>query len=257
MITVWIGGPMGSGKTTVARIIAGRHGLRVFPIDSFWYSHAARLPSPEPSPQEQWLGQTPAEQAASFESLTRHRWPLVLADLAALPPSPAVLVEGPGVLPDLVPAGDPAVFLIATPEFQRSVLEKRPLPPTSDPDRALENRIEKDRLYSVRVSELARERGCRIVRVDGSRPVVDLVEEALPEVAGLPFHSAEVRAARRWENDVVAGNIRIWLGTAHVPSEVPERYSFACECGQRGCSAMAEMSLGGYDSSGRVLAPGH
>ena len=48
------------------------------------------------------------------------------ADLAVLPSSPPVVVEGPQVLPDLVPPGDAAVFLVATPDFQRSVLERRP-----------------------------------------------------------------------------------------------------------------------------------
>jgi len=111
-VAVWIGGGTGSGKTTVTRMFAGRHGLRVFPLDAFWYSHAARLPEPEPEPDEQWLEQTPAEQAAEFEALTRRRWPLVAADLAALPSSPPVVVEGPQVLPDLVPPGDQAVFLL-------------------------------------------------------------------------------------------------------------------------------------------------
>jgi hypothetical protein len=32
----------------------------------------------EPTPDEQWLGMTPAEQAADFEALTRRRWPLVV-----------------------------------------------------------------------------------------------------------------------------------------------------------------------------------
>jgi hypothetical protein len=89
-VTVWIGGATGSGKTTLSRVFAGRHGLRVFPLDAFWYSHEARLPEPERSPDDQWLGQTPAEQTAEFEALARRRWPLVLADLSALPPSPPV-----------------------------------------------------------------------------------------------------------------------------------------------------------------------
>src|SRR5690348_12790331 len=41
--TVWIGGSTGSGKSTVTRLLAARHGLRVFPVDAFWYSHVRRL----------------------------------------------------------------------------------------------------------------------------------------------------------------------------------------------------------------------
>jgi hypothetical protein len=108
---VWIGGSTGSGKSTVTRVLAARHGLRVFPVDAFWYSHVTRLGEldQEHTPGEQWLGMTPAERAADFEALTRRRWPLVVADLAALPPTPPVIVEGPQVLPDLIPAGDHAV----------------------------------------------------------------------------------------------------------------------------------------------------
>jgi hypothetical protein len=189
----------------VTRVLAGRYGLRVFPLDAFWYSHAARLPEREPDPDEQWLGHTPAEQAAEFEAVTRRRWPLVLSDVAALPAYPPVLVEGPQVVPDLVPAGDTAVFLVATARFQRSVLEKRPLPPTDDPRRALDNRIDKDRLFAERVVELAQRRGFPVIAIDGTRPleaIVAAVEDAVPGVRAQNRESGDVRAARRWENAV-------------------------------------------------------
>ena len=63
------------------------------------------------------------------------------------------------------------MFLVATPRFQRSVLERRPLPPTADARQALANRIEKDRLYGERVVSLAEARGFATVPVDGTRPV--------------------------------------------------------------------------------------
>jgi hypothetical protein len=255
--SVWIGGGTGSGKTTLTRMFAGWHGLRVFPLDAFWYSHEARLPEPERSPDEQWLGQSPVDQAGEFEALARKRWPLILADLAALPSSPAVVVEGPQVLPDLVPAGDAAVFLISTPAFQRSVLERRPLPPTADARQALDNRIEKDRLFGERIASLANDRGFPVVYVDGSKPVGSVltdVEEALSGVVGLSSTTAEIRSARRWENQVVAGNIRSWLASSSAPSVPPTSYSFACECGERGCQSLVELSLGDFDAAAAVLA---
>jgi cytidylate kinase len=72
-VTVWVGGGTGAGKTTVTRLLAGRHGLRVFQLDAFWYKHAIALSEPEPSPDEQWLGLTPAEQAEEFEAFARRR----------------------------------------------------------------------------------------------------------------------------------------------------------------------------------------
>jgi hypothetical protein len=288
--TVWIGGSTGSGKSTVTRILAARHGLRVFPVDAFWYSHVRRLHeqtaerspdecstaerspdecstaerspdecstaerSPdERSPDEQWLGMTPAEQAADFEALTRKRWPLVLADLDALPPDPPVIVEGPQVLPDLIPPGDRAVFLIGTPEWQRDVLARRPLPATADPPRALANRIEKDRLYGERVVELARARGFAVILVDGSRKPAEIADE----ITGLPEYGPGVSAARRWENQIVADNIRSWLATPHRTPELPDAWPFACECGRSTCTVMVPRSLFEFDASARVLADGH
>jgi hypothetical protein len=256
----WIGGGTGSGKTTVTRILAGRFGLRVFPLDAFWYSHGARLPEHEPDPDEQWLGSTPVEQAAEFEAVARRRWPLVLSDVASLPSRPPVVVEGPQVLPDLVPDDDAAVFLVATAQFQRSVLERRPLPSTGDPRRALDNRMEKDRLFAERIVQLARRRGFPVVTIDGSRSldqVVAALEQALPGLGAPGGNPGDVSAARRWENDIVANNIRSWLATAHVPPNLPESYPFACECGSPGCVTLISLSLTEYESCPRLLASGH
>jgi hypothetical protein len=253
--TVWIGGSTGSGKSTVTRILAARHGLRLFPVDAFWYSHVERLgeQAEEPTPDEQWLGMTAAEQAADFEALTRKRWPLIEADLAALPPDPPVIVEGPQVLPDLVPAGDRAVFLVGTPEWQRSVLERRPLPPTADPARALENRIEKDRLYAERIVALARTRGFPVITVDGTRTP----EEIAGDIGGLPETGPGVPAARRWENQIVADNIRAWMATSHWSPEMPQTWPFVCECGRPTCTVTVARSIPEFEKSPRVLATGH
>ncbi|GIH07550.1 hypothetical protein Rhe02_56170 [Rhizocola hellebori] len=258
--TVWIGGGTGAGKTTVTRMLAGRRGLRVFPLDAFWYSHLARLPEPEPDPDEQWLGQSPQAQAAEFEALTRRRWPLVLSDLAALPSSPPIVVEGPQVLPDLVPEGDQAVFLVATAAFQRSVLQQRPLPETADPARALVQRIEKDRLYAQQIIQLAHAHGHSVITVDGTRSpgsILEEVERIFKVHHGSSVSSGELSAARRWENRVVADNIRTWLTTPHAPPQLPDTYRFACECGVRPCVAVVELPLDVFEGEPRILAPGH
>jgi hypothetical protein len=262
---VWVGGSTGSGKSTVTRLLAARLGLRVFPIDAFWYSHVHRLGEldDEPTPDAQWLGMTPAEQAADFEALTRRRWPLVAEDLAGLPAQPPVIVEGPQVLPDLIPAGDRVVFLIGTPEWQRSVLEKRPLPVTADPARALENRIEKDRLFGERIGVLARSRGFPVIPVDGRRSPEEIagqirgqIGEGLPEKPGSEPVSG-VPAARRWENRVVAENIRSWMVSSHWTSSGPQAWPFACECGRPACVETVPCSMEEFDRSPRVLAAGH
>lgn len=92
---------------------------------------------------------------------------LAVEDLAKLPGRPSTLVEGPQVLPDLLPRGAAAVFLNPTKEFQRSILQRRALPPTADPRLALKNRIKKDQLYAERVASLAAEREFAVLLVDG------------------------------------------------------------------------------------------
>jgi hypothetical protein len=276
----WIGGGTGSGKTTVARALASRHGLRLFLVDAFWYAHTARLDAarldasrldaarldtarvdePELTPDQQWLGQTPEEQAEAFAETSRRRLLLAMADLAQLPKRPSTVVEGPQVLPDLLPPGAAAVFLIPTKEFQRSVLERRVLPPTADPRLALENRIKKDQLYAERLASLAADRGFAVLLVDGSRSpeeILATVERSFAAVLESNRGAVDLQPARRWENEVVADNVRRWLASTDAPAEPPRAYPFSCECGRRGCSLQVDLSLEDFLVLPRVVAPAH
>jgi shikimate kinase len=256
----WIGGGTGSGKSTVARALAARHGLRMFPVDAFWYARSARLDEPELTPDEQWLGQPPEERAEAFELTSRRRMLLAMADLAQLPKRPLTLVEGPQVLPDLLPRGAPAVFLHPTKEFQRSVLERRALPPTANPRLALENRIKKDRLYAERVALLAGERGFAVLIVDGSRSAEEIlatVERSLASLLVANSGPIDLQPARRWENEVVADNVGRWLASSDAPLQPPRAYPFSCECGRRDCSTQVDLALEDFRAMPRVVAPGH
>lgn len=244
---IWIGGGTGGGKTTTARELAVRHGLRRFSIDSFWYAYEARASWPQPSADERWLQTPPAGQAAQFESVSRDMVRFALEDLAALPEVPTV-VEGPQILPDLVPSSDRAVFLDPTPEFQRRVLEPRPMP-SSDPAQALANRLVKDRLYADRVAALARELGFPVLVMDGSRDLVAEVESLLQ----MPEGSVDLAAVRRWENEAVAANIRAWLQSTEALRE-HAGYPFGCECGRRGCGETVQLTIEEFDARPRVLA---
>jgi hypothetical protein len=166
---LFVGGGTGGGKTTLGRALAGLHGLRLMPIDAFWYEHAERSNEPPLPPDAAWLERTPATQAADFERVSRLMLGYVLEDLSTLPGQPAVLVEGPQVVPDLLPEGARALFLIPTREFQRANLSARPMP-SSNPGRALANRLVEDRLYADRIADLARERGYPVISIDGTRP---------------------------------------------------------------------------------------
>ncbi|MGH2977293.1 MAG: hypothetical protein ACRDKC_02820 [Gaiellaceae bacterium] len=244
---IWLGGGTGAGKTTTARALTVRHRLRRFPIDACWYAYDARWAQPRKSPDEQWLETPPEVQAAEFEEVSRRMMGYALDDLSELPRAPT-LVEGPQVLPDLVPEVDQAVFLDPSPEWQHSVLGPRPMP-SSDPGRALEARLVKDRIYADRVAALARERGFPVLVMDGSRDLVTEVESLLQ----IPDGATDLRAIRRWENEVVAANIRAWLASPETTRE-HHRYEFACECGRRGCGETLRLTIEEFDATPRVIA---
>lgn len=256
--TLFIGGGTGGGKTTVARALAARHGLRLLPIDAFWYEHAERAGETSPPPDVQWLEWTPATQAADFERVSRLMLGYVLEDLQSLPLQPGLLVEGPQVVPDLLPEGARAAFLMPTPEFQRQTLSPRPMP-SSDPARALANRLVKDRLYADRVAGLARERGFLVVELDGSRTPEEICAQLEREFEDF-FHGSEpvdVTGARRWENEKIARNVRSWIASGDHRTSDEQLVPLACECGRLGCGERVRVTLDEFDRSERLLAPGH
>jgi hypothetical protein len=54
---------------------------------------------------------------------------------------------------------------------------------------------------------------------------------------------ARLVAARRWENEVVAANLRAWLVSPEAPNRELGPLTFACECGTPGCSEVVELKL--------------
>lgn len=202
----------------------------------------------------QWLEWEPATQAADFERISRLMFGYVLEDLPLLPEQPAVIVEGPQVLPDLLPENANAVFLKPTRAFQSAVLSPRPMP-SSDPVRALANRIVKDRLYADRIEALARERGLTVIEVDGSRGPEEIRVQVEREYADFLQRSEPVDLAdvRRWENENTARNLQGWFASSSGPREEPT-YPFACECGAVGCSGRVELTLSAFERADRVLA---
>jgi hypothetical protein len=133
---LWIGGAPASGKTTIARRIARRHGLRWYNADTRTWAHRDRAirdrhPAAQRweamTPEERWVTTAPAEMVEL--SLNLERGPMIVDDLRRLPASPLVLAEGSTVLPELVASGIAdqarAVWLIPTAELGRARLEER------------------------------------------------------------------------------------------------------------------------------------
>lgn len=104
---LWIGGGPQSGKSSIARALARRFDLQLYAVDEHTAAHEPRMPT-----------LVAADSVDAFLAASRHRFRLVLEDLAALPPAPAAIVEGVQLLPTSVAAvlRDPghALFLLPT-----------------------------------------------------------------------------------------------------------------------------------------------
>lgn len=255
---LFVGGGTGGGKTTLARALAARHGLRLFNVDSFWYEHLERSGEVAPMPDVQWLEWSPSTQAADFERISRLMLSYVLDDVIALPEQPVVVVEGPQILPDMLPTDANAVFLIPTPEFQHSILSARAMP-SSDPGRALAARLIKDRLYADRVAELARERGFVVVNVDGIRPAEAICTQVESEFRDLLSTNKprDLTVVRQWENENMLRNLRSWVASGDTRGRPEIAFPLACECGRVGCGMRVELTLAQAATADTILAPGH
>ncbi|MER6812571.1 hypothetical protein ABT299_25180 [Spirillospora sp. NPDC000708] len=180
----WIGGGTGAGKSTIARRIAARHGFRVYATDDVMADHSGRT-TPGDSPylsefkamdmDERWLNRSPETMLETFHWYRGEGFGLIVEDLLRLPAEPPVIVEGFRLLPHLVKpllaAPGRAVWLLPTPGFRRAALDSRGSTwsiagRTSDPERALRNLLERDRMFTGRLREETRALGLCGIEID-------------------------------------------------------------------------------------------
>jgi hypothetical protein len=188
----WIGGGSGAGKSTVARRLAARHGLRVFATDDAMADHGRRT-TPQDAPQlsafaamdmdERWLNRSPETMLETFHWFRGEGFGLIVEDLLRLPPEPGVIVEGFRLLPRLVQPllAEPghAVWLLPTPAFRRAAFARRGTlweiaGRTSDPERALRNLLDRDQMFTQRVGQEARRLGLPVLEIDVTMTEDDL-----------------------------------------------------------------------------------
>lgn len=196
----WIGGGSGAGKSTIARRIAARHGLRLYATDEVMPDHAGRS-TPEDSPflsefqamdmDERWVDRSPETMLETFHWFRGEGFHLIVEDLLRLPGKPGVIVEGFRLLPHLVmpllTTPSQAVWLLPTPGFRRAAIDSRGSTwdiarKTGDPERALRNLLERDRMFTERLYEQTRSLQLRVIEVDITMTEDDLagrVTEAL------------------------------------------------------------------------------
>jgi hypothetical protein len=192
---LWIGGGQWAGKTTVAGILAERHGL----VQYYYDFHDARGHDDrriaatirsgaqfEATDWEKvWIGPTPAEMASTVLASFAQRFAWVLDDLRGIGTRHPVLAEGWGLRPELVAAvTDPARMVVMTPTDEWRERQAVQLPRAtaishrvSDPALAQRNRIERDRLIAADAVKRAHDLGIRVVEVDGSRPAETVADD--------------------------------------------------------------------------------
>jgi len=178
----------------------------------------------------------------------------VLEDLRELPASPGVIVEGPQLFPTSVSAvlrsPEQALFLVPDPAEQRARLEARgPMPNVSDGETARAKAVGRDLMISALYEREARDLRLTALRVD--RPLDEMIELAAahfaPALDRLP-REGDLREVRRFENDVLATQVRLYceslLPTVLEDAPLP----FACECGEPRCEREVALTMAEYDA---------
>lgn len=194
---LWIGGGQWAGKSTIARLLAVRHGVTAYNYDYHdarahndrRFARRVALGEPDPDPDAVWVHATPEEMTADTLAGFPIRFEWALDDLRALVSGRPILAEGWGLRPELVePIIDSPqrmIVMVPTPEFRDHQLRALPRAAAfshqvSDPARAQQNRLARDRLVADDAVRTARRLGIRVLEVDGSHDaetVADIVAD--------------------------------------------------------------------------------
>lgn len=178
----WIGGGSGAGKSTIARHLADRYGLRLYDTDAAMTEHADRSRGSAylesfaaMDMDERWVNREPRVMLETFHWYRGEGFAAIVEDLAAM--AEPVVAEGFRLLPELVArraAPGRAVWLLPTDRFRAEVFARRGWPATgfvartSAPERALSNLLARDALFTERLREQTARLGLPAIEIDGS-----------------------------------------------------------------------------------------
>lgn len=240
---IWIGGTSGSGKTTVARALARRHGLRLVSADTLTWVHRDRALAAGHPGAVRWEAMSVDERRAMAPDEIFDLWvqwergPMLVDDVRALPRSPLIVVEG-----TTVPANQrPALWLDR---------------PSARPDHPVWRR------YADGILERAERHTVPVLTVHGPiEETIAAVERHFEDelIAGPRAETPEERRALlREANEALVFQVR--TGTARPwATETPETLTrdFICECANVECRAVVILPAAEFErlaARGPVLA---
>jgi len=189
---LWIGGATDSGKTTTARILAERHGLPIYHYDKHDLVHHEKLAKIYPayrvflaaSLDERWVHPEPDELFRRSLQSFQDRFPLLLEELVSLPLERGIVVEGFGLLPELLTPilsyPRQALWLMPTESFKRDSMTRRGKPSfgsqVSDLERAKSNLLARDLLLAAHIKSQVLQYGYTLYEVDGTRTADEMAD---------------------------------------------------------------------------------
>ena len=193
----WIGGGSGAGKSTIAQRIADLHKCKIYSTDNAMGDHSSRC-TPEECPNleafkemsmdERWASRDPKTMLDTFHWFNGEGFDLIIEDLRNGPKDFNVLVEGFRLLPELVKPHlhslNNGLWLIPTPQFRQTALENRgtlwDIPnKTSQPEKALENLLARDAMFTDRLQAKAESNDCPMIVMDGSENEDEVVSRVI------------------------------------------------------------------------------
>jgi 2-phosphoglycerate kinase len=192
---LWIGGATDSGKSTVAHNLAQRYGIFVYHYDKVDNEQMEKLAKTIPevhqffnaSMEERWIHPTPKMMFDFLLILFPHRFQLVIESLLEMPKDKPIIVEGFGLLPELVHPllsnHHQAIWFVPTEKFKWESMTRRGKPSfassLTNPEQARINLFTRDMMLADYYRKQVLSSGYTLCEIDGSQSadeVTDLVE---------------------------------------------------------------------------------
>lgn len=133
---------------------------------------------------QRWVSRSPEAMLETFHWFRGEGFNMITEDILNLPQESGVVVEGFRLLPHLVKPlladRNHAVWLMPTPEFRQTVLERRGgtksgfIAKTGDPERALRNLLERDAMFTERLKDEVQRLELNAIEVNPSMSEDDL-----------------------------------------------------------------------------------